>query len=86
MKFEGPLPEEALPVGEVPLTLEEVDKVSTVTFELIDLISSKFPDRINLSELTLEEQEFFRKSRVFARLKIVDSIKALYVESNESEN
>ncbi len=33
MKHEGPLPEEALPVGEESLTAEELDRVATFMFD-----------------------------------------------------
>jgi hypothetical protein len=42
LRHEGPLPEEALPVGEEPLTPEELDKVATTMFEIEDLNTEYF--------------------------------------------
>lgn len=37
MKYEGPLPDEALPVGEEPLSPEELGRVASTMFEMREI-------------------------------------------------
>ncbi|HET9098566.1 MAG TPA: hypothetical protein VFN51_03025 [Candidatus Saccharimonadales bacterium] len=83
MQYEGPLPDEALPVGEEPLTPEEVGRLAACMFELDEKTLEHFPDRITEADVTPEQWAAKQKVGQDLKNEAFESLKQGLIEHRE---
>ena len=83
MRHEGPLPSEALPVGEDPLTPEELDRVATAMFEAEE-IHIKYHGQLIQEEISPENWTFIQEMRADAQNETFEYFKQIVIKQRKA--